>query len=237
VGVDHVTTADLASSLETFGDRFATRVFTPGELAAAEGFVPAERLRHLAGRFAAKEAVAKALDHPGSRALPWTDIEVRTTSTGRPEVLLHGGAALWSNRSGVSTLDVSISHDHHTAIAVALTLPTPSAPVDPDPLVDAGSMAAPDTPHHHKESPMTTAPTSDARIRAVLDAHARLSTPVADLQPTSDLYAAGMTSHASVNVMLALEDEFDVEFPDALLRRDTFSSIAQIEQAISTLDA
>lgn len=51
----------------------------------------------------------------------------------------------------------------------------------------------------------------------------------------TDLYNAGMTSLASVNVMLALEAEFDVEFPDSLLRRDVFGSVASIASAVSRL--
>ena len=50
-----------------------------------------------------------------------------------------------------------------------------------------------------------------------------------------DLYQAGMTSHASVNVMLALEDEFDIEFPERMLRKSTFESVAAIRVAISEL--
>ncbi len=53
-----------------------------------------------------------------------------------------------------------------------------------------------------------------------------------NLRRAADLYDAGMTSHASVNLMLALEDEFDVEFPDELLTRSVFSSIESIKSAI-----
>ena len=70
------------------------------------------------------------------------------------------------------------------------------------------------------------------RIRAVLAAHGRLSVDVARLSDSDDLYAAGMTSLASVNVMLALEGEFDVEFPDQMLNRSMFSSVAAIEAAV-----
>ncbi len=70
------------------------------------------------------------------------------------------------------------------------------------------------------------------RIRAVLAAHGRLGTDATQLHDTSDLYAAGLTSLASVNVMLALEAEFDVEFPDQMLNRAVFSSIAAIEAAV-----
>jgi len=76
----------------------------------------------------------------------------------------------------------------------------------------------------------------DSRIRAVLAAHGRLAGDVESLSETDDLYAAGLTSHASVNVMLALEDEFDIEFPDRLLRKTTFGSIAAIRDAVAELE-
>lgn len=75
----------------------------------------------------------------------------------------------------------------------------------------------------------------EERIRKVLAAQARLSTDALVLGPNVDLYAAGMTSHASVNVMLALEDEFDVEFPERLLRKQTFDSIFHIREALTEL--
>jgi acyl carrier protein len=75
----------------------------------------------------------------------------------------------------------------------------------------------------------------DERIRAVLDAHGRLPVSAATLKDGDDLYQRGLSSHASVNVMLALEDAFDVEFPDSLLRRDTFRSVEAIRGALESL--
>jgi acyl carrier protein len=72
-------------------------------------------------------------------------------------------------------------------------------------------------------------------IRAILKEHGRLSTDVATLSDDADLYQAGMTSHASVNVMLALEGKFDVEFPDRMLKRGVFESVASIRAAIEEL--
>ena len=72
-------------------------------------------------------------------------------------------------------------------------------------------------------------------IRRILKEHGRLSRDIDTLGPESDLYEAGMTSHASVNVMLALEGEFEVEFPDHMLRRAVFASIAAIGAAIDEL--
>jgi acyl carrier protein len=74
-------------------------------------------------------------------------------------------------------------------------------------------------------------------IRKIIAAHARLSVDASTLAPDADLYHAGMTSHASVNVMLALEDHFDVEFPDRMLKRSVFESISAIEAALNELRA
>jgi len=72
-------------------------------------------------------------------------------------------------------------------------------------------------------------------IRSILAEHGRLSCEVADLGDDSDLYRVGLTSHASVNVMLAIEDAFDVEMPDHMLRKSTFQSIASIRAAVIEL--
>jgi len=73
------------------------------------------------------------------------------------------------------------------------------------------------------------------RVRAVVAQHGRLSRDVATLADGDDLYQAGMSSHASVNVMLGLEGTFDVEFPDHMLTRQVFSSIASIAAAVDEL--
>jgi acyl carrier protein len=77
----------------------------------------------------------------------------------------------------------------------------------------------------------------DARIRQVLREHGRLNRSVDELDADADLYQCGMTSHASVNVMLALESAFDVEFPDHMLKRSVFASIAAIRAALTELAA
>ena len=74
-----------------------------------------------------------------------------------------------------------------------------------------------------------------ARIRRILQDHARLDADVESIGMNDDLYQAGMTSHASVNVMLALEDEFSIEFPDHMLKRSAFDSVASIALAVETL--
>jgi acyl carrier protein len=74
-----------------------------------------------------------------------------------------------------------------------------------------------------------------ARIRKILMDHGRLSINVADLKDDTDLYQAGLTSHASVSIMLALEGEFDIEFPDQMLSRGVFGSVATIRDAVESL--
>jgi acyl carrier protein len=72
-------------------------------------------------------------------------------------------------------------------------------------------------------------------IRQIISEHGRLRIDAATLEPDADLYQAGLSSHASVNVMLALEDHFDIEFPDRMLTPNVFESIASIEAAVSEL--
>jgi acyl carrier protein len=75
----------------------------------------------------------------------------------------------------------------------------------------------------------------DGKIRDILNEYGHLVEPAGSLGDEDDLYLAGLTSHATVNVMLALEDEFTIEFPEPMLRRSTFQSIAAIRSAVSEL--
>jgi acyl carrier protein len=72
-------------------------------------------------------------------------------------------------------------------------------------------------------------------IRSIVREHGRLSVDAGSLADDADLYKAGMSSHASVNVMLALEGHFDVEFPDHMFRREVFGTLATIRAAILEL--
>jgi acyl carrier protein len=74
-------------------------------------------------------------------------------------------------------------------------------------------------------------------IRQIVQQHARLPVAVETLADDSNLFSAGMTSHASVNVMLALESAFDVEFPERMLKRSVFESIAALRAAVDELVA
>ncbi len=73
------------------------------------------------------------------------------------------------------------------------------------------------------------------RIRQILREQGRLPVDVDALPDSADLYQAGMSSHASVNVMLALEDAFDIEFPDRMLKRSVFESVSAISSALDEL--
>jgi acyl carrier protein len=75
------------------------------------------------------------------------------------------------------------------------------------------------------------------QVRAIISEHGRLPVDIGGLADDADLYQAGMTSHASVNLMLALEAAFDVEFPDSMLKRSVFQSVASITEALQTLGA
>ena len=85
------------------------------------------------------------------------------------------------------------------------------------------------TPETLTEAEITT------RVRAVIRSHARLPVDVDELADDADLFQAGMTSHASVTVMLALEETFDLEFPDSMLTRKMFESVTSITSAVGTL--
>ena len=75
-------------------------------------------------------------------------------------------------------------------------------------------------------------PAMDESIRSILVQHGRLSVDATKLRDDDDLYRVGLTSHGTVNVMLALEDEFEIEIPDNLLRKSTFQSVASIRAAV-----
>lgn len=72
-------------------------------------------------------------------------------------------------------------------------------------------------------------------IREIIGKHGRLSVDVSGLKDDSDLYSAGLTSLGTVNLMLALENHFDVEFPDSMLTRKTFASLESIAEAVAEL--
>ena len=79
------------------------------------------------------------------------------------------------------------------------------------------------------------AETISSQIRQLLGAHGQLPVPAADIDANADLYATGLKSFAVVQVMLAIEGAFDIEFPERMLVRRTFSSIAAVEASVNEL--
>ncbi|UMB69922.1 acyl carrier protein [Mycobacterium paraterrae] len=73
------------------------------------------------------------------------------------------------------------------------------------------------------------------QVREVLAAHGRMAVDAREVDAQADLYKLGLTSHASVDVMLALEDAFDIEFPEEVLKKSTFESVHNIAQVIESL--
>lgn len=105
--------------LSRHGERFLERVFTEAERAYADAN-PRRRAEHLAARFAAKEAVLKALGTGWRDGIAWTDVEVVREPSGRPGVRLHGRAAGIAAELGVSGWLLSLTHTGDTAAASAI---------------------------------------------------------------------------------------------------------------------
>lgn len=117
VGVDIVEVARIRELMERKGDRLEGRVFTSEEMKSSAG----GRYDRLAGRFAAKEAVAKALG-TGIRGFGWSEIEIAEEPCGKPYVRLTGRVADVAAQRGVVRVEVSIAHTRDTAIAFAVAI-------------------------------------------------------------------------------------------------------------------
>lgn len=109
LGFDLVQVSQVAASMESFGALYETRLFTPLELEYA-GCGESERAERLAARFAAKEAVIKAL-RLSNEGIGWREIEVIKLADGDCDVLLHGRTAELARRMGVERVLLSLSHD------------------------------------------------------------------------------------------------------------------------------
>ena len=118
IGVDIVDIARIQALLDRYRDRFLRRVYTEAEISyAMSGVNKAERL---AGRFAVKEAVMKALGTGKSLGILWRDVETVRGRFGRPEVRLHGQAVKWAKMRGTAAVHVSITHDGGKAVAFVI---------------------------------------------------------------------------------------------------------------------
>jgi holo-[acyl-carrier protein] synthase len=120
IGTDIVECLRIAQMIERHGELFLMRVFTPHEVEYCSARKAATQ--HYAGRWAAKEAVLKAMGTGWARDISWKDIEVRSDESGKPRILLGGGARDVCEKLGVAEMFISISHcrSHATAYALAV---------------------------------------------------------------------------------------------------------------------
>lgn len=121
-GVDLIEINRLEAISVPIRQRFLKRVFTSRELQEA-----AESSPSLAGKFAAKEAVSKALGC-GIGVVSWQEIEILHGEQGQPELFLHGNAAAFASQQGLTVWAVSISHSYSHAVAVAIALAPAGVP-------------------------------------------------------------------------------------------------------------
>jgi len=114
LGVDVVEIPRFARALEHHGARLLNRIFTPAEQALTQGHIA-----RLAARFAAKEAVVKALG-TGIGPVAWVDVEILAAPNGEPIVHLHRSAAQHAAKQNLQHWQISLSHTRQTAVAIAL---------------------------------------------------------------------------------------------------------------------
>jgi holo-[acyl-carrier protein] synthase len=118
VGIDIIEVGRVRKVFEKHGERFLSRVFTPNEVRQCRG-----KVSRLAGRFAAKEAISKALG-TGLHGVAWREMEVVQLRSGRPTVTLHGNAKRRAELLGISAFDVSIADLAEFSIAIAVAVQT-----------------------------------------------------------------------------------------------------------------
>jgi len=115
IGVDLVECGRIERSLERFGEKFLRRVFTEGEIEYSMSMkYPA---RHLAARFAAKEAVSKAFGTGIGKAMGWRNIDIRKKKSGEPFLVFSGPAQELATKRGVTSALITLSHTEHHAMA------------------------------------------------------------------------------------------------------------------------
>jgi holo-[acyl-carrier protein] synthase len=120
IGTDIVECLRIAQMIERHGELFIARVYTQQEIQYCQSRKQATQ--HFAGRWAAKEAVLKALGTGWRRGISWRDVEIRNERSGSPTVMLYGGAKDYTEQAGISQVLISISHcrSHATAYSIAI---------------------------------------------------------------------------------------------------------------------
>jgi holo-[acyl-carrier protein] synthase len=120
VGTEITECLRIARMIERHGEQFLDRVYTPEEIRYCQG--RKQTTQHFAGRWAAKEAVLKALGSSWTRGITWRDIEIRTSPGGQITVAVCGGVRELVERLRVGKIHVSISHCRTHAVAYAVAL-------------------------------------------------------------------------------------------------------------------
>ena len=118
IGIDLVENARIRDSLERFGDRFLSRIYTEVEREYCNKC--ANPAIHYAARFAAKEAAFKALGTGWAAGVTWKDIEVRRQTTGKPELHLYGEALAVATQMRATHFHVSLTHDQLISSAIVI---------------------------------------------------------------------------------------------------------------------
>jgi len=126
IGVDLIECARIQRSIDRFGDRFLHRVFTDGEIEYSTSMKFPER--HLAARFAGKEAVSKAFGTGIGKAMGWRNIDIRRRPSGEPFLVFSGPAEELAAKRGVTSALITLSHTEHHAMASVVLEGTPSQP-------------------------------------------------------------------------------------------------------------
>jgi holo-[acyl-carrier protein] synthase len=120
IGTDITECLRIARMIERHGELFIGRVYTPDEIKYCQS--RKQSTQHFTGRWAAKEAIMKALGTGWRRGISWRDIEIRNEPGGKPVVAVRGGAKDVVEQLGIGEIQVSISHcrSHATALAIAV---------------------------------------------------------------------------------------------------------------------
>ncbi len=118
IGIDVIENARIRDSLQRFGDRFLSRIYTEEEREYCKKCAIPEI--HFAARFAAKEAAFKALGTGWAAGVKWKDVEVKRLSSGKPELQLHGEALAIATSQGATRFHVSLTHDQSISSAVVI---------------------------------------------------------------------------------------------------------------------
>lgn len=120
IGIDVVEVARIASAVERHGDAFLSKLFTQGERAYCDAQKKPEL--HYAARFAAKEAVSKALGTGIGGNAGWLDLEIVRDAAGAPKLALQGAAAIFVRDSGITEIQISLTHAREYAAANAIAI-------------------------------------------------------------------------------------------------------------------